>query len=270
MTQRTPVALMPALTYEIADYSDHGVVFETASLARTVDRLIAGRLQDLEILKSLASELKSTNPGDPSYRSLMALARSAREAMSDLQKSRDVLVNRHLQASGGKIVAAVDSATRLANHGAFTQRLSDTLANLAPARTVSLMIVEVGALYLLASEAGPDVANKVVRRLSAILRRTLKRSDFIARISPHEFAVIFEDLLPEQVVPIALRVHDAIRAKLSPAKGTIADVLSINMGIAGTSGREKFDNVSAEYLVSIAQSAVVDARRQERPAIFVA
>lgn len=252
------------------------IVFDTATVARTLDRLIAGRLQDLETLRTIAIDLNSSGGNETIHRQLLALARSARDAVDGLQQSRAILVERHKQASGGKVVAAIDSGTGLANGAAFATRLSEALKQLKPAHTLSLMVIEIGALQLLANEAGSAVANRVVRRFAAILRRAIKRSDYVARIAPHQFAVIFEDVLPEKAVSIAFRVHEAIEKKLSPSGESIAGILSVNMGIAGTtgqataSGHATDQDASAEDLLSIARDAVIQARREGRPAIFVA
>lgn len=245
------------------------IVFDTAVVARTLDRLIAGRLQDLETLRTIAIELNASGGNEAMHRQLLALARSARDAVDGLQQSRDILVGRHKQASGGKVVAAVDGGTGVGNGAAFSTRLAGLLKQLKPAQTLSLMIIEVGALQLLANEAGPAVAGRVIRRLAIILRRAVKRSDYIARIAPHQFVVIFEDILPEKAVSIALRVHEAIEKKMSPSGEPITGILSVNMGIAGTTGATG-PVLSAEDLVQMAQNAVIQARREGRPAIYVA
>lgn len=242
------------------------IVFDTATVARTLDRLMAGRLQDLEVLRTIANELNASGGNEAMHRQLLALARSARESFDELQQSRDILVGRHKQASGGAVVAAVDSGSGMANSAAFMTRLSAALQQLKPAHTLALMVIEVGALQLLATEAGPAVAQRVIRRLAIILRRTLKRGDYIARIAPHQFAVIFDNILPEHAVSIAFRVHEAIETKMSPTGERVAGILSVNMGIAGATGQGS----SAENLIEMAQNAVNQARREGRPAIFVA
>lgn len=245
------------------------IVFDTATVARTLDRLIAGRLQDLGTLRTIALELNASGGNEAMHRQLVTLARSARDAVDGLQQSREILVGRHKQASGGKIVAATDAGTGLANGAAFATRLSGLLSQLKEAHTLSLMVIELGALPLLVNEAGPAVANRVIKRFSLILRRALKRSDYIARIAPHQFVVIFEEVLPEKAVSIALRVHEAIEKKISPSGEAIAGILSVNMGIAGTTGGA--DQVSStEDLVLMAQNALIQARKEGRPAIYVA
>ena len=238
---------------------------DTALVARTLDRLIAGRLQDLETLRNIAIEMNAPE-NTALHNQLLALARSARSAFNDLQQSREILVGLHKQASGGEVVAAVDARTNLPNGAAFSTRLSESLKRLKPANTLSLVLIEVGALQLLADEVGGAVANRVVKRFATILRRTVKRTDFVARIGPQYFALIFEDILPDKAVNIALRLHGAIEAKLSPKGDPMAGLLSVNMGVAGAAG----PGLSADDLLQQAHDAVIQARREGRPAIYVA
>lgn len=238
------------------------IVYDTAYVARTLDRLIAGRLQDLETLRQIASETNA----EAQHRQFIQLAKSTREAYEGLLQSRELLVGLHKQASGGEVVAAVDSVSGLPNSAAFQARLGADLAALAPARTLSLMVIELGALQVLASEAGADVANRIVRRFSIILRRVTKRSDYMARIGAQHFAIIFEDILPESAIAIALRIHQAIEDKLSPSRSPVAGALSVTMGIAGASG----PGITCPDLLQKAQDAIARARKEGRPAIYVA
>lgn len=241
------------------------LVFDTAFVARSLDRLMVGRLQDLEILRHIAVELNT--PGNEAlHKQLLALARSARTAFDELQQSRQVLVGLHKQASGGEVVASVDARTSLPNRSAFGTRLTEALKRLEPGQTLSLMLVEVGALQLLANEIGPAVANRVVKRFAAILRHTVKRTDYVARISPQHFAIIFEGILPEKAVKIAFRVHEAIEAKMSTKGETVAGLLSVTMGIAAATDRSQ----SADDLLQKAHEAIIQARKEGRPAIYVA
>lgn len=242
------------------------IVFDTAFVARSLDRLTVGRLQDMETLRQMALDLNAGTNSEALHRQIVTLARSVHEAYEGLQQSREVLVGLHKQASGGAVVASVDQLTGLANRAAFSAHLSGKLDRLQPAGTLSLMLVELGALKVLASEIGSAVTNRVVRRFAVILRRAIKRTDYVARIGPQHFAVVFEDVLPEKAVSIALRVHDAIEAKMSPNGGPMAGVLSITMGIAGACG----PGLAAEDLVRKAYDAVSQARKEGRPAIYLA
>ena len=241
-------------------------VFDTAFVARSLDRLIVGRLQDMDTLRQMALGLNSGANSDILHRQIMALARSVHDAYEGLQQSREVLVGLHKQASGGAVVASVDKLTGLANRAAFSAHLSAKLATLQPADTLSVVLVELGALKVLASEIGTAVTNRVVKRFAAILRRTVKRTDYAARIGPQHFAVVLEGVLPEKAVSIALRVHDAIEARMSPNGGPMAGMLSVTMGIAGTTG----PGSNVDELVRKAYDAAAQARREGRPAIYLA
>lgn len=239
--------------------------FDTAFVVRMLDRLIADRLQDLDVLRSIALETNATEH-DALHRQLLALARSARTAFDDLKQGREILVGLHKQASGGEVIASVDGRTSLPNKEALSAHLAEVLKRLQPAQTISLMLIEVGALKLLASEIGPAVANRFINRFAALLRRRVKRTDYAARISPQHFVVLFEDILPEKAVGIALRVHDAIETKMSAKRGPVAELLSVTMGIAATSGGRQ----TADELLQKAHDAVAQARTEGRPAIYVA
>lgn len=266
---RTMRRLPPPTLTDIGKSDSAGgeIVFDTVVVTRALDRLIAGRLRDLDTLRTIALEFNAGGGGNEAlHRQLLALARSAREAFDDLQQSREILVGLHKQASGGKVVASVDARSDMPNKAAFSTRLTDLLGRLEPAGTLSLVVIELGALQLVASEAGTDVAHRVLKRFATILRRTVKRTDYVARIGTQHFAVIFQDILPEKAVSIALRIHEAIEAKLSPSGSPVTGVLSVTMGIAAAFG----PGSSADDLLQKAYNALFEARKEGRPAIYVA
>ena len=246
--------------------ADSQTVLDTAVVARTLDKLIAGRLHDLELLRTVAQDVLDGASAEALRRQLLALARSAREAYESLQESRDILVGLHREASGGEIVAAVDSITGLPNAVVFGAELSRRFEPDAGAPMITLMLVEIGALQRVVTEAGLPAANNMLRRFSAILRKSVKRTDFVARIGPKSFAVIFQDLLPELATKIAFRTHDAIAARLSPSGETLMEQLEITIGIAGRTE----EMTSSDELLQKAQEALVMARKPGAPGIYVA
>src|SRR5690242_17260334 len=99
--RRPSTPTLPAI--ETPQSAGSEIVFDTAFVARTLDRLIAGRLQDLETLRHIAIEMNAAD-NVALHSQLLALARSARTAFDDLQQSREMLVGLHKQASGGEVV----------------------------------------------------------------------------------------------------------------------------------------------------------------------
>ncbi|MDB5523325.1 MAG: hypothetical protein JWM58_1088 [Rhizobium sp.] len=242
------------------------VIVETAVVVNNLDRLISGRVFDLELLKSIAENLQDGASKADIHRKLLILARSSREAFRSLQTSRGAMIALHKKSAGGEVVGVVDQATGLPNKAAFEARLEEAVQKSASTFDTVLMLVELGALPLLATEKGGKTANRVVKRFSTILRRTIKHSDFIARISTQHFAIIFENMLPDNAAPIALRIHNAMEARLSPGDDPVMKMLSVTIGITGNNAGDK----SGADLYQRAQDALILARKQVGAGIYLA
>ena len=128
------------------------------------------------------------------------------------------------------------------------------------------MLVEIGALQMLVSELGLKMANRVVKRFAAILRKTVKHTDFIARIGPQHFAIVLQKILPEHAAAIALRIHEVMEARLSPSSDTVMQILSVTVGIAGI--KAEGDDTAA--ILQRAHEALLAARKQDVASIYVA
>jgi diguanylate cyclase len=239
---------------------------ETAVVVNELDRLIAGRARDLEMLKTIDESIKAGASHAELHRQLLLLARSSREAFQSLQASRDTLVSVHKRAAGNKVAAVVDEITGFPNRAAFEARLEHTFEHCATAFDAVVMLIDIGALQFVASELGNKIANGVVKRFAVILKQSVKRTDFIARLGPQQFAIIFRDVLPDNVASIALRIHDAMERKLHPGKDPVMQMLQVTIGIAGN----KVDDSSSAALLQRAQDAVVMARKQVGAGIYVA
>lgn len=238
---------------------------ETALAVKRLDKLISGRMHDLDILKALAGSLKTGPAQADIHRQLLALARSAREAFQALQSSRDALIALHRKSLGGEIIAVFDNITGLPNRASFEARLDDTFRKSIATSDTVLMLIEIGALPVLASEMGAKAANKVVRRFASVLRKTVKRTDFIARVGTQHFAIIFEHMLPENAAAIGLRIHDAMDTRLVPGGDPVIQMLSITIGITGN----KPEDQSWADLFQRARHSLLLARKQVGAGIYI-
>lgn len=239
---------------------------ETAVVVNELDRLIAGRARDLEILKDISESIRAGATQAEVHRKLLLLARSSREAFQSLQASRDTLVSVHKRSAGNRVAAVVDPATGLPNRPAFDARLEATFRNCATTFDAVLMLLDIGALQFVASELGNKVADRIVKRFAVILRQSVKHTDFIARTGPQQFAIIFNDVLQDNVASIALRIHDAMEQKLRPGKDPVMQMLQVTIGIAGN----KLEDGSSADLLQRAQEALIMARKQMGAGIYLA
>jgi diguanylate cyclase (GGDEF)-like protein len=239
---------------------------ETAVVVNELDRLIAGRAHDLELLRHIDESIKAGASRGEIHRQLLLLARSSREAFQSLQTSRETLVSVHKQSAGDKVAAVVDPISGFPNRDAFEARLEETVRNCTAAFDAVLMLIDIGALQFVASELGNKIAGRIVKRFATILKQSVKRTDFIARVGPTQFAIIFRNVLPDNVASIALRIHDAMERKLHPGKDPVMQMLQVTIGIAGN----KPDDASSADLLQRAQEAVVTARKQVSASIYLA
>ena len=239
---------------------------ETALAINRLDTLIAGRVHDLDVLKALAESLKAGSSKAELHQQLLLLARSSQEAFGSLQSSRDALVALHRKATGGEIAPVIDKATGLPNVNAFNGRLEDAFRNADATSDVVIMVLDIGALSFLVSEAGSRTGYRVLRRFATILRKSVKRSDFIARVGPHQFAIIFEHLLPENAAAGALRIHDSLQARLVPSGDPLLEMLSVAIVISG----RKIGDLCGADLLQRARDSLPLARKQIGAGIYLA
>jgi diguanylate cyclase len=264
--ERGNVSNLPVPVTQLPSMRAVNGLVETAVVVNELDRLIAGRARDLEMLKAIDESIRAGATQAEVHRQLLVLARSSREAFQSLQASRHTLVSVHKQSAGNQVAAVVDQATGFPNRDAFEARLEDAWqTSVKPFDTV-LMLIDIGALQFVAAELGNKVANRIVKRFSVILKQSVKRTDFIARVGSQQFAIIFRDILPENVASIALRIQDVMDRKLHPGKDPVMEMLQVTIGIAGN----KLDDPSSAELFRRAQDAVVQARKQPGAGIYLA
>jgi diguanylate cyclase (GGDEF)-like protein len=266
---RQPDASSPRRTARSGPRSDSGeasVIVETAMVATELEKLISGRARDLEVLKSIAESMKAGATQADIHRKLLVLARSSREAFQSLQSSRDRLISLHNQSNGGKTATVVDEIAGMPNAAAFKAKLEETFHASAATFDTVLMLIDIGALQYVATEKGLRIANRIMRRFAAILRKTVKHTDFMARIGPQHFGIIFRNVLPDYVAPIALRIHDVMEKKLYPGTDPVMQMLQVTIGITGN----KIEDESAEDLMHRAEGALLMARKQLGAKIYLA
>lgn len=241
-------------------------VIETAVVISELDKLISGRARDLEILRNIAESVKAGVARSDIHRKLLMLANSSRDAFQSLQTTRETLVSMHDTSTGGRKVVIVDKTTGFPNRAAFDAKLEEAFQKSTGTFDTVLMLIEIGALQFLANEAGAKIATRVIKRFAAILARNVKHTDFIARVGPQQFAIIFRNVLPDHVMPVALRIHDAMKKGLLPGTNPIMQMLQVTIGITAN----RSDDRSSADLMERAQESLPIARRQVGAGIYMA
>lgn len=185
------------------------------------------------------------------------------------QKLQDGVQKLELVEKG---VAAVQATTRrdrltgLPNRIAFSGQISDLYnSDMAPLKT-ALILVDIDYFKSINDKYGQAAGNKLLKRLGAIFRKSIKKNDFVARTGGDEFAFLFDDVSREAATAIAERLRVSVEDNLVFATGDDggATGLTISLGIALSDDAE-----SAQQLQAHAQAALTAATGNARSPVMI-
>jgi signal peptidase I len=108
---------------------------------------------------------------------------------------------------------AQDPLTELANCSLFESEVQYTLDN-GDGQRLCLMLIELDGIDGVTAVHGTGAADALLIAAAERLRRAVRPSDLVARLDAARFAVLLEDVTPEQVTGIAARMVRVIRQPL--------------------------------------------------------
>ncbi|HWU78317.1 MAG TPA: two-component regulator propeller domain-containing protein [Rhodanobacter sp.] len=163
-----------------------------------------------------------------------------------------------------KRVAALDGLTRIANRGAFSQRLRDAMSEHAASRTpLAVLMCDVDAFKAYNDTYGHLAGDEALIAVAAALTGVLRsKADLAARYGGEEFAVLLAGCDVADAGVMAQRMLDAVRALAIEhrASGTAPHVtISIGIAAAVPSAVE-----SPEHLLRRADEALYRAKDEGR------
>jgi diguanylate cyclase len=127
-----------------------------------------------------------------------------------------------------------DATTGLANRVAFSARLAALYDNGDAVGPAALALVKVEGLRDLSDSHGAAIAEKALKKLAPVFRKSVKKNDFVARIGTDEFAFIFHDVSTDNAEAIAQRIRACVEAVqiTLPNRTFTSKTLSLSTGIA--------------------------------------
>ncbi|RZI55445.1 MAG: diguanylate cyclase [Rubrivivax sp.] len=173
--------------------------------------------------------------------------------------SIDITVMKQAEAQLARL-ASSDALTGLPNRREFDQALVSALARqrrqAREGRVLALLFLDIDHFKAINDTHGHGVGDTVLRDFATVLRRAVRGSDHVARISGDEFVAVLEGLhRPEEAEQVAAKIVDAIRAA-QPAGVAI----TASIGIASVADGE----VPATDLIELADRALYQAKHQGR------
>ena len=146
-------------------------------------------------------------------RDILGADRSATARMEDLQAHLDGLRS---GLSVSREALTHDPVTGLGNHAALLGRLKAFYQTEAASGTAGLLMFRVEQLKEFAETHPAGAAEKTLKRLAAIFRRSVKKGDFVARTGPDVFCLLLPDVSREIAVTIARRIAVRVAEKPFP------------------------------------------------------
>lgn len=169
-------------------------------------------------------------------------------------------------AEAAKVMKAKDGLTGLPNRLAFMNRLGELFAEDVPAPATALVLIDVDNFRSINLQFGEEAGNRLLKRMAAIFRKTIKKNDFVARIDGDDFAFLFSDVSGEDAYAIAERLHGAVENNLvfATEHGSQHGGLGLSIGIALS-----HDADAPMELLAQAQASLGVARSNPRQPIAV-
>ncbi|MDF1524422.1 MAG: diguanylate cyclase, partial [Trueperaceae bacterium] len=113
---------------------------------------------------------------------------------------KEAYVRAHARIETAERFASLDPLTELPNRFALQGRLQGSLAAARAKRSrLAVLFIDVDGFKVLNDTIGHEAGDELLRQLADRLRRVVRKSDFIARISGDEFVLLVEELDDPQV-----------------------------------------------------------------------
>ncbi len=162
-------------------------------------------------------------------------------------------------------LSVTDPLTGLYNRRHFDTQLEAILGEHLPKnQSVCLLIVDLDGFKFINDTYGHPAGDDALRAISGLLKKTIRRNDYIARLAGDEFAMVLKNTTVADATHIAEKLHAAINGTyINLPVGHIQLQCSIGVAEAPTHGQK------AQDLVSAADVALYHSKRRGRNRVEV-
>jgi diguanylate cyclase (GGDEF)-like protein len=166
-------------------------------------------------------------------------------------------------------LASLDGLTRIANRGAFNERLDEVWhAHATSGAPLAVLLCDIDAFKAYNDTYGHLAGDAALTAVAGTLSRMLRSgADFAARYGGEEFAVLLPDCDAGEAAAVAGRMLDAIRSlAIEHRASEAATHVTISIGVAST---EPSTTQSPDILLRCADEALYRAKAEGRDRVGV-
>jgi diguanylate cyclase (GGDEF)-like protein len=164
-------------------------------------------------------------------------------------------------------MAKTDPLTGLANHGEMQRRLGSELAKVARYTALraaghhpSLVLIDIDHFKRLNDKYGHQAGDAVLKKISAVLRETVRSFDVVARYGGEEFAAI----LPGTNAETAQEVAERIRRTIAETPIWVADEKRVRVTISAGVATAPSNGGQPATLIKAADAALYRSKEAGR------
>lgn len=152
--------------------------------------------------------------------------------------------------------AVIDPVSGLFNRRYFHERLEDELHRARRHKTpLALMMIDIDDFKAVNDRFGHLAGDEVIRSVSDILRRSVRRFDLCARFGGEEFAVVMPGSGPDHSAVVAERIRQRIE------EFRLEEPALVNLRVTVSIGLSVSDELSPRELIERADRALYTAKR---------
>lgn len=219
-----------------AKYHLPGFAATTAHTAEAISKATGILTETLAKKKALVDLLQDIQPAFSAEAS-EAVGAAAREETAAIRMLNEAV--KQLGALKSTMGAAqnltlLDPVTGLPNRLAFSAKVGALFEEGQAPSPAALSLVTVDGLRAIGERHGAAVAEKVLKKLAPLFRKSIKKDDFVARIGVEEFAFIFHNVSIENAEAIARRIRASVEEMTLtlPNRAATSNMLSLFTGMA--------------------------------------
>ena len=157
----------------------------------------------------------------------------------------------------------LDGLTGVFNRRYFDQQLLTEMARAVRTQNpLSLIMLDVDFFKRFNDRYGHQAGDDCLRRVAQTLKQALRRpADLVARYGGEEFVCVLPETNFEQAMSLARELELSVRKKAIPHADSVADVVTISVGVAGFAAGAS-DN--AATLIALADAQLYQAKASGR------
>ncbi len=206
----------------------------------------------------------SKPPTDGILSALKSLASQAVLALESLQRTKDLLEERHELETELARRSHLDALTALPNRSYFLERTDAALGRMSrTTEPVSVMIVNLDDFKTVNDTLGHLAGDELLRAVSDRLIASIRTDDTCARLGSDEWAILIEESPPESPTAVAERIMTGLERSFT-LLGRHEVYVHASIGSATVAPGEEAEAEDAAELLRNAEVAMFHAKRHGR------